>query len=436
MTGNACVITGAGIISPLGRGLAATSAALARGQGGIVTISRFDTSGFPVRCAGEVADSNHDAPIPQDHRRPEALARIALEEALASAGLAPDTAPDPRRALSFALGKPTLDLELLARQRSRWSQTSLTRARPGPARSPAEVLQVLPELQRQREQTDASAVLPRLAAHAGAGGERYSSYTACASGNDAIGLGKRLIERGHADVVIAGASDCQVHPLSLLEFELLSALSHEPAATACRPFDRQRTGFVVGEGAAVVVLEAAAHAQRRHAPVLAHLAGYGSSLDSYGLTKCHPQGRGAALAMAAALADAGLDPGAIGYINAHGTGTVLNDAAEAAAITRIWGASAQVAVSSTKSATGHLLTAASAVEAVFTLLCLQDRLLPANLNFRQSDPDCTLNIVAVPTPAPALDAAMSNGFGFGGQNSSLILRLPAPLGGRRPARTA
>ncbi|HEY7837287.1 MAG TPA: beta-ketoacyl-[acyl-carrier-protein] synthase family protein [Terriglobales bacterium] len=431
MTGDTCVITGAGIISPLGRGLAATRQALARGQSGIVAISRFDTAGFPVGCAGEVPEPNLDAPIPRDHRRPEALARIALEEALATAGLAPDSAPDPRRALSFALGKPTLDLELLARQRSRWARTSrISRisppmSPPEPARTPAEVLQALPELQRQREQADAAAVLPRLAARAGAGGERYSSYTACASGNDAIGLGKRLIERGHADVVIAGASDCQVHPLSLLEFELLSALSHEPAATACRPFDRQRTGFVVGEGAAVLVLEAAAHAQRRHAPVLAHLAGYGSSLDSYGLTKCHPQGRGAALAMAAALADAGLDPSAIGYINAHGTGTVLNDAAEAAAITHIWGAAAQVPVSSTKSATGHLLTAASAVEAVFTLLCLQDHLLPANLNFRHSDPDCTLNIVAAPTPAPALLAAMSNGFGFGGQNACLILRRAA-----------
>lgn len=403
-----CVITGAGVISPLGRGVAATRRALAEGRGGIVPIARFNADGFPVACAGEV----RAAPTEADWAG-ETWARIAVDEALEQAGFQLEAAPDPRRALSFALGKATLDLDLLVRQRARWAGSN----------DPQTVLQALPELESGRAATDAANVLPRLAARAGVGGEIYASYTACASGNDAIGLGKRLIERGQADVVIAGAGDSQVHPLSLLEFELLSALSHEPAASACRPFDRRRTGFVVGEGAAAVVLESAGHARRRGAPILAHLAGYGGSLDAYGLTKCHPQGRGAALAMEAALQDAQLSPADIGYINAHGTGTVLNDAAEAAAIHRVWGERAtRVPVSSTKAATGHLLTAASAVEAVFTLLALRDRCLPANLNYDQPDPDCVLNVVTTPTAAPALDAAISNGFGFGGQNASLVLR--------------
>ncbi|HXR98268.1 MAG TPA: beta-ketoacyl-[acyl-carrier-protein] synthase family protein [Terriglobales bacterium] len=405
----ACLITGAGIISPLGRGLAATSAALRQANSGIAAIRAFDAEGFPVACAGEVLD----AEVPRDHRRQETMAQIAMAEALVTAGLAqamPDL--DPRRAVSFAIGKPTLDLEAIARGRDQWVASC----------DPLQALRALPELERQRRAFDPSAVLRRLATASGAGGPLYSCYTACASGNDAIGLAKRLIERNEADVVIAGATDAQVHPLSLLEFELLSALSHEPAASACRPFDRERTGFVVGEGAAVIVLEAEDHARARGAAPLAQLAGYGSSLDCYGLTKCHPQGRGAALAIRGALNDAAIAPEAIDYLNAHGTGTVLNDQAEAAAIRRVWGEDvARLPVSSTKAMTGHLLTAASAVEAVITLLALRDGCIPGNLNYEHPDPECELNVIPSPMDR-RLDIAMSNGFGFGGQNSSLILR--------------
>ncbi|HUX68613.1 MAG TPA: beta-ketoacyl-[acyl-carrier-protein] synthase family protein [Terriglobales bacterium] len=407
-----CVITGAGVVSPLGLGLEATRAALRRGQSGIGPIRGFDTRGFPVNCAGEVDEPGLEGGA----RRPEAMAELALDEALAQAGLerpAAGGALDPRRAVSFAVGKPTLDLEGLARRRGDWAA----------ACEPAQLLRRLPEIEQQRAAADPSAVLRRLARRSGAGGGLYSSYTACASGNDAIGLGKRLIERGEADLVIAGATDAQVHPLSLLEFELLSALSHEPAERACRPFDRERTGFVVGEGAAVVILEEAGHARRRQARVRAQLAGYGSSLDCYGLTKCHPQGRGAALAIRAALADAALAPADIDYLNAHGTGTVLNDQAEAAAIRQVWGAdTARLPVSSTKAMTGHLLTAASAVEAVITLLALEEGLLPPNLNYQHRDPDCDLHLVIHPGARAPLRTAMSNGFGFGGQNSSLILQ--------------
>ncbi|MGH9467675.1 MAG: beta-ketoacyl-[acyl-carrier-protein] synthase family protein [Terriglobales bacterium] len=416
MTPARCVVTGAGIISPLGTGMPANLDSLRRGAMGIVPIQSFPTQGFPISCAGEVRDPD----IPAGAARMEAMAALVMEEAMAAAQLPAPVGPDPARAVSFAIGKATLELEPLA-QRCAADAAALGSA----GLDPDHLLRHYPELERHREYYDISAVLERLARRAQAGGARYSCYTACASGNDAIGMGMRLIERGEAEVVIAGGTDSQVHPLSMLEYEMLSALSREPAATACRPFDRKRSGFVVGEGAAALVLESADHARRRGAAVRAELAGFGSSMDAFGLTKCHPQGRGAAQAIQAALDDAGLEPRSIDYLNAHGTGTLLNDQAEAAAIHAIWGAdTARLPVSSTKAMTGHLLIAASAVEAVFSLLALEEQLLPPNINYQNPDPECQLQLITQPGQHASLTTVMSNGFGFGGQNSSLILRRP------------
>jgi 3-oxoacyl-[acyl-carrier-protein] synthase II len=404
------VITGTGILSPLGHGVPANRQALIAGRNGVRRIQNFESAGFPIQSAGEVEMES----LARDNARPGAMAELALAEALASAGLpAPgETEPNSQWAASFAIGKPTVDLELLIGQRARWQEEPTA----------AGVYRLLPELVESRDVWDPAALAARLARRAGAGGRVFSCYTACASGNDALGLGKRLIERGEADVVIAGGTDSQVHPLSMLEFDLLSALSREEPELASRPFDRNRTGFVIGEGAAVVVLEAREHAARRGAPVRARLAGYGLSLDGYGLTKCHPEGKGAAQAMQAALDDARLSTAEIGYINAHGTATVLNDAAETAAVRRVWGEAAKsVPISSTKSLTGHLLTAASAVEAVFSLLALEGNFLPVNRNYETPDPDCDLDIIQGETRFAPLRAVMSNGFGFGGQNASLIL---------------
>ena len=403
------VITGLGVISPLGSGVAATASALQAGHNGVRRIEQFAVQGFPVQFAGEVTAAG----LPRDGRRMAALAELALDEALADAGLA--ATGTARRAFSWAAGKPGLDLPQLV--------AALRNLPPASGEALREQMNLIsPELARRRQPEEPPAMTRRLAERVGAEGPRYCSYTACASGNDALGLGKRLIERGVADVVIAGATDAQVHPLGLLEFDLLDALAREDSEHACRPFDRQRTGFVVGEGAAALVLEDQEHARRRGARVWGRLAGYGSSLDCFGLTKCHPEGRGAALAMNTALADARLDSSAIGYINAHGTGTILNDRAEAAAIHRVWGGRArQVPVSSTKSMTGHLIGAASAVEAVLTLLALAAGFLPATLNYRSFDPECDLAVVAGAARPERFRAAMSNGFGFGGQNSALVL---------------
>ncbi len=404
------VITGVGVISPLGNGVAANRQALIAGRNGVRRIRNFDSTGFPIQSAGEVDLDD----LARGNARPEAMAKLALAEALASAGL-PDPgvdAPNRQWAASFAIGKPIVDLDLLLQHRPRWEQEPTA----------AGVHRLLPELVESRDVWDPAALAARLAHRAGVGGRVFSCYTACASGNDALGLGKRLIERGEADVVIAGATDGQVHPLSMLEFDLLSALSREAPEIASRPFDRNRNGFVVGEGAAMLVLEAREHAARRGAPVRARLAGYGLSLDGYGLTKCHPEGKGAAQAMQAALDDAHLSTAEIGYINAHGTATVLNDAAETAAVRRVWGEAAKaVPISSTKSLTGHLLTAAAAVEAVFSLLALEGNFLPVNRNYETPDPDCDLDIIHGQTRFAPLRAVMSNGFGFGGQNASLIL---------------
>ncbi len=404
-------ITGMGIVSPLGAGLEAHRAALAASQCGIRYIHQFPTDRFPVRIAGEIPDPE----LPHAAAgRTSILLERALDQAFEDAGLDLASA-SPRRALSCALGKQTVRLETLA--------AALSAPESDPAAEPPRWPR---EFVCDWERREPASELDRLARRAGALGPAYCCYTACASGNDALGMGKRLIERGEADVVVAAAADCQVNPLSLLEFDLLDALAQGEPERACRPFDRQRTGFVVGEGAAVLVLESAPHARRRRARARGYLSGYGSALDCFGLTKCHPQGRGAAMAIAAALADAGRRPEEVGYINAHGTGTVLNDRAESAAIYHVWGAGARrLPVSSTKSMTGHLIAAASAVEAVLTLLALEMQLLPATLNYATPDPECDLAVVATPRSAE-FRVAMSNGFGFGGQNSALVLEAPLP----------
>ncbi len=407
-------ITGLGVVSALGGDAESNRTALRAGRSGVRPLRQFPSQKFPVTAGGEVADAD----LPRGAGRIAALAETALAAALRDARLEPDAAPRPEVAACWALGKPRLDLEQLRG----W----LDAAAPDAA-APDQLAwlraQAAAALRRHGHGT--AELLARLARRAGAGGAKVACYTACASGNDALGMGKRLIERGEAELVVAGGADSQLDPLSLLEYELLAALAPpregEAPAAWCRPFDRQRRGFVVGEGAAALVLEAEEHARRRGARPRAWLTGYGSSLDAFGLTKCHPEGRGAAQAMAAALRDAGLRPEDIDYINAHGTGTVLNDRAEAAGIRAVWGEAARaVPISSTKAATGHLIAAASAVEAALTILAMEAGFLPPSLNYREFDPECALNVVAA-AEERRCRRALSNGFGFGGQNACVIL---------------
>jgi 3-oxoacyl-[acyl-carrier-protein] synthase II len=261
----------------------------------------------------------------------------------------------------------------------------------------------------------AGAIAMQLGAH----GPGFSVSSACATGSHAIGEAKRMLERGEADVVVAGGTEAAITPLCVAAFKRMGALSREGVS---RPFDARRDGFVMGEGAAVVIMERADHARARGAEILGYVAGYGASNDAFHMTQPDNEGRGAEKAMRAALADAGASPQEVGYINAHGTSTPFNDKIETRAIHSVFNGGSPP-VSSTKSAIGHLLGAAGAVEAIATLGALQRGLLPPTLNFEQPDPDCDLDYVPDgPREAPGIALALSNSFGFGGQNACLAFR--------------
>ncbi len=267
-------------------------------------------------------------------------------------------------------------------------------------------------------------MMPNAAAGAiamalGAHGPGFSVSSACATGSHAIGEAKRMLERGEADVVVAGGTEAAITPLCIAAFKRMGALSREGVS---RPFDARRDGFVMGEGAGVIVMERAEHARARGAEILGYVVGYGASNDAFHMTQPDAEGRGAEKAMRAALADAGVTTEQIGYINAHGTSTPFNDRIETHAIHSVFNGG-HPPVSSTKSAIGHLLGAAGAVEAVAVLGALQRGLLPPTLNFAEPDPDCDLDYIPDgPREAPDIEFALSNSFGFGGQNACLAFR--------------
>ncbi len=258
-----------------------------------------------------------------------------------------------------------------------------------------------------------------IAMELGAHGPGFSVSSACATGSHAIGEAKRMLERGEADVVVAGGTEAAITPLCVAAFKSMGALSREGVS---RPFDARRDGFVMGEGAGVIVMERKQHAEARGAEILGYVAGYGASNDAFHMTQPDKSGRGAEKAMRAALADADAEPQDVGYINAHGTSTPFNDRIETLAIHSVFNGGSPP-VSSTKSAIGHLLGAAGAVEAIATLEALRRGLLPPTLNFEQPDPDCDLDYVPDgPREAPGITLALSNSFGFGGQNACLAFR--------------
>jgi 3-oxoacyl-[acyl-carrier-protein] synthase II len=259
----------------------------------------------------------------------------------------------------------------------------------------------------------------------GAKGPNTSIVTACASGNHAIGDAARLIERGDADVMIAGGAEAIIVPLTIAGFCSMKAMStrNDEPEKASRPFDAARDGFVCGEGAGIVILESLEHAVRRDARIYAEVVGYGMTSDAHHMTAPDPEGDGATRAMQLALTDAGVSPSAIGYINAHGTSTPYNDKFETIAIKRVFGDDARrLAVSSTKSMTGHLLGAAGGIEAVATVLALHHGLLPPTINYETPDPECDLDYVPNQARKVDIEYAMSNAFGFGGTNATLAFR--------------
>jgi 3-oxoacyl-[acyl-carrier-protein] synthase II len=384
-------ITGRGVVSSIGEGADAFVDALLERRSGIV-------DGM-APCSEFDPESAMSAKIARRSDRYTQLAVAAATQAAEEAGLPGDV--DVER-LAILVGTGVGGLKTLEDECRAFVDGGER------AVSPHFVPMMMPN-------AAAGAIAMQLGAH----GPGFSVSSACATGSHAIGEAKRMLERGEADVVVAGGTEAAITPLCVAAFKRMGALSREGVS---RPFDARRDGFVMGEGAAVVIMERADHARARGAEILGYVAGYGASNDAFHMTQPDAEGRGAEKAMRAALADAGVTPQQVGYINAHGTSTPFNDRIETHAIHSVFNGGSPP-VSSTKSAIGHLLGAAGAVEAIAVLGALQRGLLPPTLNFEEPDPDCDLDYIPDgPREAPGIEIAMSNSFGFGGQNACLAFR--------------
>jgi 3-oxoacyl-[acyl-carrier-protein] synthase II len=417
MSSQSVVVTGLGALTPLGEGVPALWRGLLRGHSGVSRLDEPWAAELPVRVAAPVTVDPAAilGRVPARRLdRAQQFALLAAREAWQDAG-APEL-PAERLAVVIGSGVGGV-LTLLA-------EYDTLRERGARRVSPYSITMFMPN-------GSASAVGLELGARAGV----HTPVSACASGAEAIAAGLDLIRAGRADVVVCGGAEACIHPLSLAAFAATHALSRrsEPPG-ASRPFDRDRDGFVLGEGAAVVVLEAADHAARRGRPAYAELAGAGVSADAYHMVAPDPGGAGAARAMSGAVRDAADEPDSVVHINAHATSTLLGDAAEAAAIHASFGtATGRIAVSPTKSMTGHLLGAAGAVEAVVTVLSVYNRLAPAGLNCDNLGPDIDLDVVRRVPRRLAAGLALSNSFGFGGHNVSLAFRAVRARGRRAAA---
>ena len=411
------VITGIGFVTSLGRDIAEVWGKILSGVSGIGTLDRFDTEKFPVKIAGQVRDFDPEPFIdPKDSRVMDLYMQfglVASHLALRDAGLDPRTLPSTER-VGVIIGSG------IGGGSSFEAQVKIMQARGVRRVSPYSIPMVL---------------INMTAAHVSMAfdirGPTSAPSTACSSGANAIGDAYRLIKHGYADAMVCGGSECPLYPFGVAGFWVGQALSnrYETPQTASRPFDAKRNGFVIGEGSAILVLEALEHAQARGATAYAELLGYGMSTDAFHMTKPRPDGSGAAQCMRAALADAGVTADAIGYINAHGTATKLGDVCETLAIKDVLGARAHsVPVSSTKSMTGHLLGAAGALEAALTALAVRDGKIPPTINLENPDPQCDLDYVPGEARSGLTGVALTNSFAFGGHNAALVLgQVPPPL---------
>ncbi|HEU4658636.1 MAG TPA: beta-ketoacyl-[acyl-carrier-protein] synthase family protein [Capillimicrobium sp.] len=385
------VVTGRGVVTSLGEGADPFFDALIDRRSGIADgvgpASEFD----PERWM-----------TPKEARRADRFAQFAIAAAQQAWDEAAPEGLEPERG-AVVVGTGVGGLETMERNTLAWLQEGER------AVSPMFVPMMMP-----------NAAAGLIAMRFGLHGPGWSIASACATGGHAIGEAKRMIERGEADLVVAGGTEAALTGVCLAAFKRMGATSREGIS---RPFDLRRDGFVMGEGAAVLVLEAEEHARARGAKVLGRIAGYGASNDAFHITQPDEDGRGAVQAIRAALADAGAEPGDVGYVNAHGTSTPFNDKIETKALRAVFGANGSAPpVSSTKSAIGHLLGAAGAVEAVVSLSAIERGLLPPTLNLEEPDPECDLDYVPDgPREAPGLEAVVSNSFGFGGQNAALVL---------------
>ena len=422
------VVTGIGLVTPLGADVETVWSRLLNGESGVGRITLFDASNFATQIAAEVKDWDISAigENPDDWKEQDRHTKFAIGagyQAMKDAGLLGDdgTNLDPERfGVYTGAGEGAQNFDDFA---------AMTLAGLGEngefdeAKFIEKGLEILRPVRELEQEPNMPAA--HLAAYFGAKGPNVNCLTACAASAQAIGEAAELIRRDEADVMLAGGAHSMIHPFGVTGFNLLTALStsNDEPEKASRPFDKRRNGFILGEGAGVLVLEELEHAKKRGAKIYGEIAGYGATSDAYRITDIHPEGRGAISCMKLALEDAGLAPEDVDYINAHGTSTGVNDRVESLSIREVFGPRAyQIPVSSTKSMTGHLIAAAGATECIYSLLAIRDNVAPPTINFEVRDPDCDLDYVPNVARHVKIDVAMSNSFGFGGQDVSLVVR--------------
>lgn len=421
------VVTGLGVVAPNGVGKEAFWKACVEGKSGVGPITSFDASHHPVKIAGEVKNCDATPYMTNGHGkslkimgRASRFALVAAADAIADSGLDLNKINPERFGVTMGTGVIPMELPEVAPAllQAYGEDGQLDMRKLGDCGTqavfPLWILKYLPNM-----------IAAHISIRFNAQGPNSTVTTACAAGTQAIGDAFRIISRGEADIMLAGGADSRIDPLLVLAYASLGALSraNRPAEEVSRPFDAERDGFVLGEGAGVLVLEELEHARKRGAQIYAEVTGYASSFDAYGITKPDPEGRGAARAMEWALKDAQVDEQDVDYINAHGTSTRLNDLMETQAVKRVFGEKAwDLPLSSIKSMIGHLIGAAGAVEAVAMALTLRDGVLPPTINYHKPDPECDLDYVPNTAREIRVKTALSNSFGFGGQNASLVMQ--------------
>jgi 3-oxoacyl-[acyl-carrier-protein] synthase II len=405
------VVTGLGIICPVGTGVEEAWRGITAGKSGIGPITQFDASTFPTRIAGEVKGFAPEQWMDKrEARRNDRFIQFAMaaaDMAVQDSGL--DMAKEDAERVGAIVGAGLGGLATIEDTHATFLEKGVKKI--GPFFIPALIVNLAPG---------------QISLKYGMKGPNYSPVSACATGNHSIGDALMTIERGMADVMVTGGAEATITPLGIGGFCAARALSERNDAPekASRPFDKNRDGFVAGEGSGILVVEEYEHAKKRGAKIYCELAGYGASADANHITAPAPEGEGGQRAMRMALRDAGLSPEQVGYVNTHGTSTPQGDVAECQAINKVFGdwAKKGLMVSSTKSMTGHLLGAAGGVEAVFSVLALSSGVLPPTINVEEQDPECALDVIPNQSREKRVDAVLSNSFGFGGTNAVICFK--------------
>ena len=417
------VVTGIGMINPMGHNAADVWAGLQEGKSGVDYTTLFDASGFPTKISAEVknwdiVDTGEPADVWKHRGRHTKFAAGAAKQAINDSGVM-DVISDPTRfGVYLGSGEGNQDFTTF----SRMMMAALADGEYDASKFVSRGIELLNPVKELEQEPNMPAA--HMANMFNAQGPNFNCLTACAASSQAVGEATEIIRRGDADVMLAGGTHSMIHPFGVTGFNLLTALSesNDEPTKASRPFDRLRNGFVLGEGSAMVILEELESAKARGAQIYGEIAGYGTTADAYRITDIPPDGHGGIAAMRMSIADAGLNPSDIDYVNAHGTSTTVNDKVETHACREVFGNdAANTPVSSTKSRMGHLIAAAGVTELIVCLLTLRDGVLPPTINQENPDPDCDLDYVPNEARDCKVQYALNNSFGFGGQNVTLCL---------------